>query len=191
MLAIRIFAAAVALLLPMGRADVRGCACDLARPETLSARECSLCGEAEKQPAGPAYFFLKDRNPNKPNRMLALPRLHGKKPQDLAGMTTDERTAYWTAAIAKARELWGDGWALAINSLERRTQCHMHIHIDRLIPGSEDERFVEVDGPAQIPLPADREGLWVHPTPEGKLHAHHGIDAPELLLEHLTPTKKK
>jgi hypothetical protein len=186
---LRILITAIVFLLPLGRADVRGCLCDLARPETVSARECSLCTEAEKQPAEPEFFFVKDRNPNKPNRLLALPRFHGQNPQHLAGMTPDQRTAYWSAAIAKARELWGDQWALAINSLERRTQCHMHIHIDKLIAGSEDDRFVVVDGPAQIPLPAEGDGLWIHPA-GGKLHAHHGNDAPELLLQHLTPQKK-
>src|SRR5881296_625298 len=108
---IRMLAAAIVLLLSRGRADVRGCLCDLARPETLSARECSLCGEAEKQPAEPAFFFVKDRNPNKPNRLLALPRFHGRNPQDLAGMSADQRTAYWTAAIGKAQELWAGEWA--------------------------------------------------------------------------------
>lgn len=177
------------LLLPLVRADVRGCVCDLSRPETLSVRECSLCSEAEKQPAEPAFFFVKDRNPNKPNRLLALPRFHGENPQHMAGMTAAQRSAYWSAAIAKARELWGEECALAINSLERRTQCHMHIHIDKLTEGSEDDRFVVVDGPAQIPLPAEGDGLWVHPA-GAKLHVHHGNDAPELLLQHLTPQKK-
>ena len=98
-------------------------------------------------------------------------------------MTTEERTAYWRYAIAKAGELFGDQWALAINSLERRTQCHMHIHIGRLSPGAEDERFGAVDGPAEIALPRDGDGLWVHPVGT-KLHVHWGNDAPELLLEH-------
>src|SRR6266404_7945082 len=115
---IRMRAALILLLLPLGRADVRGCLCDIARPETLAARECSLCREVETRPAEPAFFFVKDVNPNKPNRLLALPRFHGENPQHLAGMTADRRTAYWTAAMGKARELWRDQWALAINSLE-------------------------------------------------------------------------
>ena len=122
--------------------------------------------------------------------MLALPRAHGRNPQHLAEMTAEVRAAYWTAAIAKARERWGEEWGLAINNLERRTQCHMHIHIDRLIPGSEDERFVVVDGARDIPLPGENDGLWVHPV-GGKLHVHHGNPAPELLLQHLTPIRKQ
>ena len=91
-------------------------------------------------------------------------------------------TAYWTAAIAKARELWGDGWGLAVNSLERRTQCHMHIHIGKLAAGAEDSRFVVVAAPADIPLPRQDDGLLVHPV-SGGLHVHYGNDSPELLLE--------
>src|SRR5690348_5593216 len=83
-------------------ADVRNCLCDLSRPDAQSARECSLCRVADAQPAEPAFFFVKDVNPNKPNRLLALPRSHGRNPQDLSGMTPGQRTAYWNAAIAKA-----------------------------------------------------------------------------------------
>src|SRR5262245_13327482 len=37
------------VLLPALWADVRGCQCDPAKPETMEARECGLCREAEKQ----------------------------------------------------------------------------------------------------------------------------------------------
>ena len=87
---------------PLG-ADVRGCACDAAKPETLEARECALCREAEAQPSEPPVFFLKDNNPRKPNRLLVLPRAHGKGPNSLAGMTPEQRLLLWSAAIAKAR----------------------------------------------------------------------------------------
>ena len=42
----------------------------------MKRRQCSLCREAEKQPADQSIFFLKDINPRKPNRWLALPRAH-------------------------------------------------------------------------------------------------------------------
>ena len=127
---------AIALcLLPLSRADVRDCLCDVAIPETLEARECGLCKEAEKQPADATYFFLRDVNPNKPHRWLALPRFHGNRPQQLIEMTPEQRTAYWSAAIAKARETWpNDPWGIALNSTERRTQCHIHLHIGKLLP---------------------------------------------------------
>jgi CDP-diacylglycerol pyrophosphatase len=178
-------AAGVALLLLQStHADVRACACDIARPETLEVRECSLCKAAEAQPPEPAYFALKDVNPNKPHRWLALPRYHGPNPQHLTDLTPDQRTAYWTFTIAKARELWPDGtWAVAVNSLQRRTQCHAHIHIGKLRDGVESATFTVVDGPVAIPLPREGDGLWVHPVAGGKLHVHIGDEAPELLLE--------
>ena len=176
-------AAAVLLLLAPARADVRNCVCDFARPETMEARECSLCKAVEAQPPTPEFLAIRDTNPNKPHRWLAVPRFHGHNPQELAGMTPEQRTAYWTFAIAKARELWGDAWGLAINSLERRTQCHMHIHIGKLREGVEDDRFVTAAGPQDIPIPKENDGLWVHPA-GGKLHVHSGDDSPELLLEH-------
>ncbi len=182
MRSIRLAAAALLTLIPAGRADVSNCACDPSRPDTMAGRECSLCRSVEERPSEPPFFVLRDASPNKPNRWLAVPRSHGRNPQDLAGMTSEERAAYWATAIAKARELWGDGWGLAVNSLKLRTQCHMHIHIGKLQGGVEDNHFVTVDGPAEIPLPRENDGLWVHPA-GSKLHAHWGTEAPELLLE--------
>ena len=172
----------LAVLLCPAYADVRNCLCDVARPETLTPRECSLCKAAEAQPPEHAFFVLRDANPNKPHRWLALPRFHGTNPQRLADFTPEQRTAYWTFAIAKGHEFFGDAWGLALNSLERRTQCHAHIHIGKLLDGVENDSFTVVDGPADIPLPRDGDGLWVHPS-GGKLHVHTGDPAPELLLE--------
>jgi CDP-diacylglycerol pyrophosphatase len=175
---------AIALcLLPLSRADVRDCLCDVAVPETLEARECGLCKEIEKQPAGVPYVFLRDTNPTKPHRWLALPRFHGKHPQQLAEMTPEQRTGYWSAAIAKARQEWPkDAWGIALNSTEKRSQCHIHLHIGKLLPGLPDEDFLVVDGPADIPVPCDGEGVWIHAV-DGRLHVHEGVPNGELNLE--------
>lgn len=160
-------------------ADVTGCQCDPSRPETLAARECSLCKEAEKHQENTPVFFLKDINPRKPNRWLALPKNHGQGPHALSAMTPAERLAFWTAAIGKAQELWGEAWGLALNGNNTRTQCHAHVHVGRLIEGLETDNVIVVDGPAQIPVPEDGSGLWIHPFGR-KLHVH--------LKEQLTET---
>ena len=168
------------LVAPLG-ADVTGCACDVTRPETLEARECALCREAEQQPAEPTIFFLKDANPRKPNRLLALPRFHGKGHDALADMTPQQRLLLWSAAIEKAKSRWGDEWGLAVNGEMARTQCHAHIHIGKLLQGIETARFVEVDGPAEIPVPEGGTGLWVHPQ-GSKLHVHLSEQITETVL---------
>ncbi len=169
-------------MLPWTHADVRNCQCDTERPETMEARECSLCKEADKQPAGVQYFALRDTNPTKPNRWIMLPRFHGNRPQQLTEMTPGQRTGYWAAAIEKANEVWGDQWGIALNSTEKRTQCHIHIHIGKLLPDMENDHFVVVDGPEQIPVPKDGEGEWIHPL-NGKLHVHIEEPAGELKLQ--------
>ena len=73
---------------------VQNCACDVEVPATLEARACSLCKEAEKQAPGVAFFFLKDANPTKPNRMLILPRAHYPKGHSLALMSAADRDGF-------------------------------------------------------------------------------------------------
>jgi len=162
-------------------ADVRDCACDPTNPQSMAARSCGLCREAEKQTGSAPVFFLKDINPRKPNRWLVLPRAHHEGVNALLGMTADERTVFWTAAIAKARELWGDKWGLAINGDEVRTQCHAHAHIGKLLDGVETSNFVVVKGPAEIPVPKDGTGMWIHPVGT-VLHVHLGEQITETVL---------
>jgi diadenosine tetraphosphate (Ap4A) HIT family hydrolase len=156
------------------------CPCDVSNPETFSVRQCSLCIEAEKQPADAHVFFLKDINPRKPNRWLALPRAHGSTVHHLHDIAPAERTRLWTAAIAKAKELWGDEWGLAYNGEQVRTQCHTHIHIGKLLTGIETSTFKVVSNPSEIPVPPG-EGLWIHPA-GGKLHVHLGEQTTETVL---------
>jgi diadenosine tetraphosphate (Ap4A) HIT family hydrolase len=166
---------ALALVL---RGDVRNCACDVANPQSMATRECGLCREAEKQAADVAVFFVKDINPLKPNRWLALPRVHV---HSLPNLPPEARLALWNAAIEKAQSLWGDDWGLAVNSDQRRTQCHVHIHIGKLLEDAETPNFVVVDGTANISIPTDGTGFWVHPV-AGKLHVHAGEQATEFVL---------
>lgn len=143
-------------------------------------RQCSLCGEAEKQDPSVAVFFLKDTSPRKPNRWLALPRVHGEGNHALEDLPARERTALWTAAIAKAKELWGDDWGVAYNGPKVRTQCHLHIHIGKLLKGVEEGKPLTVSTVAQIPKP-NGDGLWVHPVGR-RLHVHTGEQTCETVL---------
>ena len=160
--------AALLLLCALSPADVRDCACDVSNAESMAKRECGLCREAEKQPLDSPVFFLEDINPRKPNRWLALPRAHTHA---FADMTPAQRLVFWTAAIAKAKELFGDQWGLAVNGDQSRTQCHAHVHIGKLLENVETEDGVLVNGPADIPVSRDGSGFWIHPRGD-KLHVH-------------------
>jgi diadenosine tetraphosphate (Ap4A) HIT family hydrolase len=162
-------------------ADVSACACDPANPESLKARECSLCVEAEKHPADQEVFFLKDINPRKPNRWLALPRTHAAKGHALRDLPEALQTRVWKSAIQKAKELWGDDWGLAYNSSMVRTQCHAHIHIGKLLKGLAPGNYKDVDSPHQIRVPDDLSGIWVHPV-GAKLRIHYGEQITETSL---------
>jgi hypothetical protein len=170
------------LLLRPAWSDVRGCHCATDNLEAMEKqRECSLCVEAEKQPAYLEVFFLKDANPTKPNRMLALPRTHTPGAHPLSALSPQIREVLWAAAITKAHELWGDNWAIAYNGDERRTQCHTHLHIGKLLPDQESASFSVVSGPGEIPAPTDGTGLWIHPV-NNKLHVHLGQQVNETVL---------
>ena len=173
------------MALPLGGlcfAQTGQCDCDHSRRETLQTRNCSLCREADQQPPEPEIFYLKDNNPRKPNRWLVLLRAHGKGSHSLAGLPRPARTLLWTAAVKKAQELWGDQWGLAYNGDTVRTQCHLHIHIGKLLTAAVTHRKVAlVNGPAGIPAPKDGEGLWVHPQGR-KLLVHLGEQICETVL---------
>lgn len=162
-------------------ADVSACACDPARPATLEARECSLCQEAEKQAPDVEVFLLKDISPRKPNRWLALPRSHAQGPHALHDMPAAERARLFRAAIAKARELWGEEWGIAYNSERFRTQCHTHLHIGKLLKGLSPGRFVDVARAEDIPVPDDGAGFWFHPVGR-KIRVHLGEEITETVL---------
>src|SRR5262249_10516708 len=95
-------------------------------------------------------------------------------PNPLTRMAAEERLALWATAIGKAKELWGDSWGIAMNSDARRTQCHLHVHIGKLLQDQETDGGVWADGPAQLPVIADGAGFWFHPV-GGRLHVHIGV----------------
>lgn len=156
------------------------CSCDVKVPATLDARQCSLTKLADEQPLDIKVFIIPDANKSKPNRLLALPREQSPGMQRIADLTPDQRVALWTKAIEVAKEKWGDRWGIAYNGDNVRTQCHVHIHIGKLIEGVEAGDFIVVDGPAQIPVPGV-DGYWIHPV-NGKLHVHTGEQICETVL---------
>ncbi len=164
-------------------ADVSGCACDPSKPETMQVRACSLCREAERHAGEGEFFFLKDNNPRKPHRWLILPLSHKHDgPGMLLDMTAAQRTRLWKAAIARARELWGDEWGVAVNGDKVRTQCHAHIHIGKLLKYVElDRRFITIARVEDIPVPTDGTGMWIHPVGK-RLHVHLGEQTCETVL---------
>jgi hypothetical protein len=146
----------------------------------MEARECGLSREAARQPAEPFIFFLKDISPRKQQRWLALPRTLKRDFFRLSDLTAKERLEFWTVAVAKAKELWGEDWGLAINGDKVRTQCHLHIHIGKFLPASERPNYIVIEHPRQIPVPKG-DGLWIHPVGR-KLHVHTGEQICETVL---------
>jgi hypothetical protein len=142
------------------RADVRDCVCDLANPRIAETRTCSLCLEAEKHAASESAFVLKDNNPNKPNRWLALPRRHYDGSNPLAKMSAADRLVMWNVAIAKGGDI-------------ARRQCYEHVHIGKLLDGNETGKAIYVDGPSELPVIADGAG---------RLHVHTGEQINETVL---------
>ena len=141
------------------------CGCDPAIPETLKIRACSLTAEAGKQPESMEVFFLKDTNPRKSNRTLALPRrVLASEMHELRHLSPSERNKLWREAIAKAKELWGDNWGVAYNGTKVRTQCHLHLHIGKLLRGVDSGTAIYVRRLEDIPVPKDGTGLWIHPA---------------------------
>ena len=146
-------------------AAIDRCGCDPAKPETMKERYCSLTNEAGKHPESVEFFFLKDANPRKANRTLALPRrvLVGEM-QELRHLSVAERKRFWQHAIKKAKELWGDEWGVAYNGVKVRTQCHLHVHIGKLLKGVDSGKSILVRRLEDIPVPTDGTGLWIHPV---------------------------
>ncbi len=171
----------IGLLLWLAQDAIRSCACDPAQPASLEERACSLTKESLKQASSAEpVFFLKDINPRKANRTLALPKKTKAGIYTLDGYSASERTELWTAAITKAKALWGENWAVAYNGDKVRTQCQVHIHIGKLNTAAKVSKFIEVSRPSQIPAPKGA-GIWIYPY-GGKLRVHAGEQITETAL---------
>ena len=156
------------------RADVRDCVCDLANPDIAQIRGCSLCIEAAKHPASEHVILLKDNDPTKPNRWLALPQAPFDGSDPLMHMSEADRASLWNAAIAKGKELWGGAWAVAMNGDIARRQCHAHVHVGKLLDGKETDNGYYVDGAAQLPVIADGTRALVSSGGWTAARAHRG-----------------
>jgi diadenosine tetraphosphate (Ap4A) HIT family hydrolase len=162
-------------------ADVRGCDCNLNDPESMKKRECSLCREAEDQPAGVEFFVVRDINPRKPNRWLIMPKAHMPGSHPLHLMPKKERDRMWSFAIAEAGKHFAAGeWGVAYNGDSVRTQCHLHVHAGKFIPAAENSRFTVVRRVEQFPAPS-AGGILIHPIKSG-FHVHTGEDIMETAL---------
>lgn len=171
----------LAMAPPRAAADVRGCDCNLNDPESMQKRECSLCREAEQQPAGVEFFVLRDANPRKPNRWLVLPKAHLAGSHPLHLLSKNDRTRLWTFAIAEAKKRFGpEQWGVAYNGDKVRTQCHLHVHIGRFIPAAENSKFKLVRRIEDFPAPAVG-GVLIHPV-RGGYHVLTGEDIMETAL---------
>lgn len=147
-------------------ADVSQCACDPSNPDSMKARNCSLSLEATKQPADIEFFVLKDINPRKPGRWLALPRRPGVGSHDLHLLPRDERTRLWKFAIAEAAKRFPGTWGLAYNGSKVRTQCHLHIHIGKWVTAAHSSKFRLVRRIEDLPAP-ETGGVLFYPVKGG------------------------
>ena len=145
------------------------------RPETMKARQCGLCREAEKHPLDAKFFFLKDNNPRKPNRWLLLPRAH--KHDGPARCRDDRRPsarALWRLAIAAGEAALGRRMG---DRLQRRQGPHAvprpPAHRQVAQGHRLDRRFIIVirAGTSRCPKTAPGSGST---PPAGKLHVHLG-----------------
>src|SRR5207248_7930890 len=80
------------------------CECDHSTHAAYDQRNCGLCAEVDKALSSVEVVFVKDNDPKKPNRWLALPREHAAASfQLLSDVPPSRRTELWRQAIARAQ----------------------------------------------------------------------------------------
>ena len=171
--------AALCGLVPLAPMPVVSCPCDHSRPDSLGSRVCSLCETAERE--SEEIYFLRDINPLKPSRYLALPKSHGSGFQSTADLSGEMRARLWRRAAERAEQLYPGHWGLAQNSHFFRTQCHAHIHIGPLSPEVDDIGGTLVATTEELPNVGPEQGVWLHPR-NGMLCVHLDRDLAEIVL---------
>ncbi len=166
-------------LVPLVPMPVVECPCDHAKAGSMQSRVCSLCGTAER--ATEEVYFLKDINPHKPNRYLALPKAHAAGYQSTADLSPRLRTELWRKAAARGEELFPGRWGVAQNSHFFRTQCHAHLHIGPLSPEVQDTDGTLYGRVEEIPDIGPEQGIWLHPKQDG-FCVHLDRDLAEIVL---------
>ena len=166
-------------LVPLAPMPVVECPCDHAEAGSMQSRVCSLCGTAER--ATDEVYFLKDINPHKPNRYLALPKAHRAGYQSTADLSPRLRAELWRKAAVRGEELYPGRWGLAQNSHFFRTQCHAHLHIGPLSPEVQDTDGTLYSSVEEIPDVGPEQGIWLHPKQNG-FCVHLDRDLAEIVL---------
>ncbi|MDE0102777.1 MAG: hypothetical protein OXN89_10390 [Bryobacterales bacterium] len=166
-------------LIPSVPMPVVDCPCDHTRPESMRERVCSLCGTAER--AQSRVYFLKDINPHKPSRHLALPKAHDAGFQSTAHLPPDLRSDLWRGAAERAEQLYPGAWGVAQNSHYFRTQCHAHLHIGPLSPEVDDTGGQLYYRFEDFPNVGPERGVWMHPKQAGYC-VHLDRDLAEIVL---------
>ncbi len=91
-----------------------------------------------------------------------------------------EQVRFWKFAVAEAHKRFGDEWGIAYNGWKVRTQCHMHVHIGRLIKAAKVAKFQFVKRVQDFPAP-EESGVWIYPVPGG-FRVHTGEQITETAL---------
>ena len=107
-----------------------------------------------------------------------MSRLHLRAPAFVLAAVVS--LAVLTAVGPPAARADAPGGTFSAIAYSESTGQFGYTHGYSCLEDAENDRFIVVDGPADIPA-QDTDGLWLHPV-SGKLHVHAGEPAGELKL---------
>jgi hypothetical protein len=159
-----------------------------------------FAGDATAPFAG--AVVIRDANPTKSRRFLALPLSEAHPESSGMQMFRDlpdaQQEALIRTALAAAESLPASAGPVGIaqNGPEgdnRRTQCHIHVHIGRLDPGKDPEDQRLAHAPVEFRLQGQwlekirgrlSDGWLIHPAGKGRYHFHaiDPVNSPEFML---------